>query len=83
MLHTKFQGNRSSGSGEDDFLRFSAYMGQAAMECDLDQIYKLPPPPTPPPLCLEAAYEIGPLILEEKSFEKVNGRRRATKASIL
>ena len=81
MLHPKFQGNRSSGSGEDDFLRFSAYMGMvamAAMECDLDQIYKLPSP-----LCLEAAYEIGPLILEEKSFEKVNGRRRATEATIL
>ena len=31
MLHTKFQGHRSIGSGEEDFLRFSPYMGMAAM----------------------------------------------------
>ena len=38
MLHTKFQGHRSVGSGEDrsvgsgeDFLRFLPYMGMAAM----------------------------------------------------
>ena len=31
MLHTKFQGHRSSGSGEEDFLRFLPYMGMAAM----------------------------------------------------
>ena len=30
MLHTKFQGHRSIGSGED-FLRFLAYMGMAAI----------------------------------------------------
>ena len=31
MLHTKFQGHRSSGSGEEDFLRFLPYMGMAAI----------------------------------------------------
>ena len=31
MLHTKFQGHRSIGSGEEDFLRFFPYMGMAAM----------------------------------------------------
>ena len=31
MLHTMFQGHRSIGSGEEDFLRFSPYMGMAAM----------------------------------------------------
>ena len=25
MLHTKFQGNRPAGSGEEDFLRFTIY----------------------------------------------------------
>ena len=25
MLHTKFRGNRPSGSGEEDFLRFLPY----------------------------------------------------------
>ena len=27
MLHTKFQGHRSIGSGEEDFLRFLPYIG--------------------------------------------------------
>ena len=31
MLHTKFQGHQSIGSGEEDFLRFLPYMGMAAM----------------------------------------------------
>ena len=31
MLHTKFQGHWSIGSGEEDFLRFLQYMGMAAM----------------------------------------------------
>ena len=30
MLHTKFQGHRSVGSGEEDFLRLLLYMGMAA-----------------------------------------------------
>ena len=31
MLHTKFQGHQSIGSGEEDFLSFLPYMGMAAM----------------------------------------------------
>ena len=31
MLHTKFQGHQSIGSGEEDFLRFLPYMVMAAM----------------------------------------------------
>ena len=31
MLHTKFQGHWSIGSGEEDFVRFSPYMGMAAI----------------------------------------------------
>ena len=31
MLHTKFQGHGSIGSGEEDFLRFLPYRGMAAM----------------------------------------------------
>ena len=31
MLHTKFQGNRPFGSGEEDFLRFLPYMGMVAI----------------------------------------------------
>ena len=31
MLHTKFRGNRSAGSGEEDFKGFLTYMGMAAI----------------------------------------------------
>ena len=31
LLHTKFQGYQSIGSGEEDFLRFLPYMGMVAM----------------------------------------------------
>ena len=31
MLHAKFQDQRTSGSGEEDFLRFLPYMGMAAI----------------------------------------------------
>ena len=31
MLHTKFQGHRSTDSEEKDILRFLPYMGMAAM----------------------------------------------------
>ena len=30
MLHVKFQDHRTSGSGEEDFLRFLPYMGMTA-----------------------------------------------------
>ena len=31
MLHAKFHNHRSSGSGEEDFLRFLPYTGMAAI----------------------------------------------------
>ena len=31
MIHVKFQDHRTSGSGEEDFLRFLPYMGTAAI----------------------------------------------------
>ena len=31
MLHAKFQDHSTSGSGEEDFLRFLPYMGVAAI----------------------------------------------------
>ena len=31
MLHAKFEDHRTSGSGEEDFLRFLPYMGMAAI----------------------------------------------------
>ena len=54
MIHTKFQGHRSIGSGEEDFLRFLPYMGMAAilfMWPDLFEQLSFP-------RSLEATYEI-------------------------
>ena len=31
IIHAKFQDHRTSGSGEEDFLRFLPYMGMAAI----------------------------------------------------
>ena len=31
MLHAKFQDHSTSGSGEEDFLKFLPYMGMAAI----------------------------------------------------
>ena len=31
MINAKFQDQRTSGSGEEDFLRFLPYMGMAAI----------------------------------------------------
>ena len=72
MLHTKFQGNQSSGSEEEDFLRFLPYMGIVAslvMKPRLfEQISNLPLPEC----CIWNLNEIGPVVSEEKSFEKID-----------
>ena len=31
MIHTKFRDHRTSGSGEEDFLKFLPYMGMVAI----------------------------------------------------
>ena len=43
MLHTKFQGNWLSGSGEEDFffVFFTIYGHGGHLGCDLNRIYKL------------------------------------------
>ena len=71
MLHTKFQGHRSIGSGED-FLRFLPYMGMAAMWPILfEQLFF----PKGPGGCIWNLVAIGPVVSEEKLFEIVDGRR--------
>ena len=78
MLHTKFQGHRSIGSGEEDFLRFLPYMGMAAILVmwpePFEQLF------VPPILggYIWNLVTIGPVVSEEKSFEIVDGRRRTT-----
>ena len=75
MLHTKFQGNQFSGSGEKDVLRFLLYMGMAAIlvmwpKRNIQTFF---------PLlfrgCIWNLIEIGSVVSEEKSFENVDGRR--------
>ena len=43
MLHAKFQDHRTSGSGEEDFLRFLPYIleWRPSWSCDRDHLYKL------------------------------------------
>ena len=75
MLHTKFQGHWSIGSGEEDFLRFLPYMGMAAILVmwpgRFEQLFV---PPTPGGYIWNLV-TIGPVVSEEKSFEIVDGRR--------
>ena len=75
MLHTKFQGHRSSGSGEEDFLRFLPYMGMAAMLVMWPRPFEQFFFPKGPGGCIWNLVAIGPVVSEEKSFEIVDGRR--------
>ena len=75
MLHTKFQGHRSSGSGEEDFLRFLPYMGMAAMLVMWPRPFEQLFFPKGPGGCIWNLVAIGPAVSEEKSFEIVDGRR--------
>ena len=75
MLHTKFQGHRSIGSGEEDFLRFLPYMGMAAMLVMWPRLFEQTFFPKGPGGCIWNLVAIGPVVSEEKSFEIVDGRR--------
>ena len=74
MLHTKFQGHRPIGSGEEDFSRFLPYMGMAAMLVmwpgPFEQLFV----PKSPRGYIWNLVTIGPVVSEEKSFEIVDGR---------
>ena len=42
MIYGRFQDHRTSGSGEEDFLRFLPYIVYGpSWSCDLDHLYKL------------------------------------------
>ena len=75
MLHTKFQGHWSIGSGEEDFLRFLPYMGMAAMLVMWPRSFEQLFFPKGPGGCIWNLVAIGPVVSEEKSFEIVDGRR--------
>ena len=75
MLHTKFQGHWSIGSGEEDFLRFLPYMGMAAMLVMWPRSFEQLFFPKGPGGCIWNLVAISPVVSEEKSFEIVDGRR--------
>ena len=72
MLHNKFQGNQPSISGEEDFLSVLPYM------CIVAILVRRPGPSEKifslqfPGCCILNLIEIGPVVSEEKSFEKVD-----------
>ena len=76
MLHTKFQGNHPSSSGED-FLSFLPYMGIVAILAVIpgpfEQIFNLPLPGC----CIWNLIEIGQATSEAKSSEKVDDEDNA------
>ena len=78
MLHTKFQGHRSIGSGEEDFLRFLPYMDMAAILVMWPEPFEQLFVPPIPGGYIWNLVTIGPVVSEEKSFEIVDGRRRTT-----
>ena len=75
MLHTKFQGHSSTGSGEEDFLRFLPYMGMVAMMVMWPRPFEQFFFPKGPGGCIWNLVAIGPVVSKEKSFEIVDGRR--------
>ena len=75
MLHTKFQGHWSTGSGEEDFLRFLPYMGMAAILVMWPRPFEQFFFPKGPGGCIWNLVAIDPVVSEEKSFEIVDGRR--------
>ena len=74
MLHTKFQGHWSIGSGEEDFLKFLPYMGMAAMLVMWPRPFEQFFFPKVPGGCMWNLVAIGYVVSEEKSFEIVDGR---------
>ena len=80
MLHTKFQGHWSIGSGEEDFLRFLPYMGMAAILVMWPRLFEQLFVPKVPGGCIWNLVKIGPVVSEEKSFEIVDGRRKTEPA---
>ena len=77
MLHTKFQGQQSFGSREEDFLRFLPYMGMAAT------LVMWPGPfekTFVPPSHKSSTWNltlIGSVVSEKKMFKEC-GRRQTT-----
>ena len=83
MLHTKFQGHWSIGSGEEDFLRFLPYMGMAAMLVMWPRPFEQLFFPKGPGGCIWNLVAISPVVSEDKSFEIVTDDVRTDNGACL
>ena len=68
MLHTKFQGHRPFGSGED---LYRIWAWRPSWSCDLDHLNKLSFP-NPKKAPYKNLASISPVVSEEKMFENVD-----------
>ena len=74
MLYTKFQGHWSIGSGEGDFFKVFNIYGHGAILVMWPRPFEQLFFPKGPGVCIWNLVAIGPVVLEEKSFEIVDGR---------
>ena len=76
MLHAKIQDHRTSGSGEEDFLRFLPYIGHGGYLGHVTwTIYINSPSPFPRKLHIKFSFD-WQSVSEEKMFENCGRRRR-------
>ena len=73
-MHTKIQGHRLFGSGEEDFFRFLPYMRMAAILVMWPGPFEQPFVPPPHRSAIWSLTLIGPMVSEEKML-KACGRR--------
>ena len=82
MLHTKFQGHRPFGSGEEDFSSFLPYMGMAAILVMWPGLFEQTFVPQSHGDSIWNLASTGPVVSEEKMFKcgRRTDRRRTTEA---
>ena len=75
MLHTKFHGNQSTGTGED-FLKsfYHIWAWRPSWSCDPDAVHKLVPP-TPRRLNTKFRFDWPSDLGEEERSWTMDGRR--------
>ena len=73
MLHTKFQGHWSIGSGEEDFFRILSYMVMTAILVMWPRPLEQPFVPKGSGGCIWNLVTISPEVSGKKSFEIVDG----------
>ena len=77
MLHTKSQGHRPSGSGEENFLKGFIIYGHCGHLGHVTRTFEQTFVPVSKGVSMYNSSSIGPVVSEEKMFENVDGRRTA------